>query len=252
MNISIALAVYNEEKNLSRCLSSIVDIADEIIVVDGGSTDGTVSIAKKFNAKIIKTDNPKIFHINKQKALDACSGIWILQLDADEVITQELKKEIITVIQSDSMHNGFFISRRNYFWGYFMKKGGQYPDAVIRLVRRGTAEFPCKSVHEQITVEGNVGTLTHPMEHYSYQTRSSYWKKADIYTSLTAIEIQKDNMNVLMKFLKFCIVKPTVTFFSIYIRHKGFIDRFTGLEFSLYSALHFPWAYYKSLGIKDA
>ena len=92
--ISVALAVYNEEDNLSNCLNSIKDLADEIVIVDGGSTDKTLDIAKKFNAKIIRTGNPQIFHVNKNKAIDAASSDWILQLDADEVVSEELSSEI--------------------------------------------------------------------------------------------------------------------------------------------------------------
>jgi glycosyltransferase involved in cell wall biosynthesis len=99
ITVSVAVAVYNEEKNIARCLSSVADIANEIVVVDGGSTDATVQIAKKYTSHIIVTDNPLIFHINKQKALDACHGDWILQLDADEEITTKLKNEILTVIR---------------------------------------------------------------------------------------------------------------------------------------------------------
>src|SRR3990167_817886 len=99
VTLSVAIAVYNEEKNLESCLLSVESIANEIVVVDGGSTDNTVEIASKFTSHIIKTDNPPIFHINKQKALDACRGEWILQLDADEVVTPELREEILSLIR---------------------------------------------------------------------------------------------------------------------------------------------------------
>lgn len=252
VTLSVAIAVYNEERNLRACLSAITDIADEIVVVDGGSKDATVAIASEFTSHIIHTDNPKIFHINKQKALDACTGNWILQLDADEIITEELKKEIVlTTADEQSAIHGYFIARSNYFWGHFMKKGGQFPDAVIRLVKRGTARFPCKSVHEQIEVIGKVETLLCPMKHYSYLTRSDYWKKADTYTTLTAAELAKTygtTPGVRIRLLAlYGVVKPVFTFLTIYIRHKGFVDGLTGFEFSLYSALHFPWACVKYL-----
>ncbi len=232
------------------CLDAIRDIADELVIVDGGSSDSTVQIAAEYNAHIIQTDNPKIFHINKQKALDACNGIWILQLDADEVIPDDLKREIKQTISKERLTaNGYYIPRSNYFWGHFMKKGGQYPDSVIRLVKKGYASFPCKSVHEQIAIQGDVDTLTHPMKHYSYRTRADYWKKADTYTSLTAIELSKNyGFTVGSKvklLLLYGLLKPIITFMTIYIRHKGFVDGLTGFEFSLYSALHFPWAYIK-------
>src|SRR5476651_1626952 len=96
--ITVALAVFNEEKNLDACLESVKDIADEIVIVDGTSTDKTVEIAKKFNSRVLVTDNPPIFHINKQKAIDMAKNEWILQLDADERVSPELAKEIMNVI----------------------------------------------------------------------------------------------------------------------------------------------------------
>jgi len=96
--LSVVLATFNEEKNISACLSTIKNIADEIIIVDGSSTDKTVTIAREFGAKVIITDNPPIFHINKQKALDEATSEWILQLDADERVSEKLAKEISHVI----------------------------------------------------------------------------------------------------------------------------------------------------------
>ncbi len=251
IHLSLALAVFNEEKNIEACLSSVASIADEIIVVDGGSVDKTVLIARKFHARVIETDNPQMFHINKQKALDASHGNWILQLDADEVIPEDLKREILEVVSDTKTldKNGYFIARRNYFWGHFMKKGGQYPDNVIRLIRKGRGRFPCKSVHEQIEVDGTVGYLNHPMLHYSYRTREDYWKKADIYTTLTAAKLLKAKKQGFLLWLQYCVVKPVSTFFAILVRHKGFMDGLTGFEFSLYSALHFPIAYKKYVGM---
>ncbi len=252
ITLSVALAVFNESKNLRMCLDSIKDIADELIIVDGGSSDNTVAIAKEYHATVIQTDNPKIFHINKQKALDECTCMWILQLDADEVIPEDLKKEIVSTINNEqSTINGYYIPRSNYFWGHFMKKGGQYPDSVIRLVKNGYATFPCKSVHEQILIQGNVGTLLHPMKHYTYRTRADYWKKAHIYTSLTASELKNTYGNTIGAKIRllfiYGLLKPIITFLTIYIRHKGFVDGLTGFEFSLYSALHYTWAYIKYL-----
>ena len=241
----MALAVKNEEQNLASCLSSIQGIADEIIVVDGGSTDKTIEIAKKFNTKVIQTDNPLIFHINKQKALDACQGIWILQLDADEVVTDKLQNEIKEMIKSER-YNGYYIPRKNYFWGHFMRKGGQYPDYVIRLVKRGKAVFPCKSVHEQIEIEGEVGYLKEPLLHYAYKTKNDYWRKADAYTTLTAWKLKQEGIQKnLRNWAVYVVFKPIVTFFTIYIRHKGFVDGWYGLVFAYWSALHFPIAWKK-------
>src|SRR5664279_967941 len=98
-DISVILATFNEEKNLADCLDSVRDIAREIIIVDGSSTDKTVEIAKAYHAKVLVTDNPPIFHINKQKALEMATCEWILQLDADERVSNELAAEIKQIIQ---------------------------------------------------------------------------------------------------------------------------------------------------------
>lgn len=246
MKLSVAIAVFNEEKTLDQCLASVKGWVDEIVVVDGGSTDKTISVAKKYTDKIIETDNPPIFHINKQKALDACRSNWILQLDADEVITQALKAEIQAVVSSTVPYSGYYIPRKNNFWGHFMKKGGQYPDYVIRLIKKGKARLPCKSVHEQIVVDGSVGYLKEPMLHYSYRTSNDYWKKADTYTSLTALFMKEQNEKKSCRnWYVYMIFKPVETFFRIFVRHKGFFDGWYGLVFAYWSSLHYPIAYKK-------
>lgn len=246
MTISVAVATYNEEENLARCLASVADWTDEIVVVDGGSRDRTVAIAKEFGAKVLITENPFIFHINKQKALDACRGGWILQLDADEVVSPELRKEILELMQRKPNENGFYIPRKNFFVGQWLRKGGQYPDYVVRLLRRGKGRFPCQSVHEQIEIDGKIGYLKNPLLHYSYRTISEYWRKADSYISLTALELMdRSESRGATSWVRYFVIKPIVTFFSLYIRHKGFLDGYYGFLFALFSALHHPVAFCK-------
>jgi hypothetical protein len=121
---------------------------------------------------------------------------------------------------------------------------------VIRLINRVKGSFPCKSVHEQIAIDGSVGHLAQPMLHYSYRTRKEYWNKADTYTSLTAKEFQKASVSKTVgSFLLYTVVKPVLTFGSIFLRHKGFVDGLTGFEFALYSGLHWAIAYKKYLSL---
>ncbi|MDP1721715.1 MAG: glycosyltransferase family 2 protein [Candidatus Gottesmanbacteria bacterium] len=262
---SVAIAVYNEEVKLDACLSSVVAWADEIVLVDGGSRDRTLEIAKRYNARIIHSDNPPIFHINKQKALVACRSEWILQLDADEVVTPELREEILNLMRLltfppatlDAKHlragdfrlltpNGYYIPRKNFFCGHWMRKGGQYPDYVIRLVRRGKANFPCKSVHEQISVDGQIGYIINPLLHHSYSSIAEYWYKANSYIALQAQEMKHQKLSVnLVTWFVYNAVKPSVTFILLYVRHKGFLDGYWGLLFALFSALHHPLAYWR-------
>lgn len=277
MKLSVALATYNEESNLAKCLSSVSTWADEIVIVDGGSTDGTVTIARQFSARVIETDNPPIFHINKQKALDACQGEWILQLDADEIVPPELAAEIRTVItlsdrviekrprdqkkqrlferhqklieHRDGKIGGkigeiaaFFIPRRNYFLGKPMTYAGMYPDGVIRLVKRGITRFPQGSVHEQIQVDGKVSWLTNDLVHYSNPTLGRYIAGADKYTDLLASRIKGRGFFTMCSYV---FLLPLFTFLNLYVRHKGILDGFRGFLFSFFSALHYPVAYIK-------
>jgi (heptosyl)LPS beta-1,4-glucosyltransferase len=247
IKLSVALATYNEEKNLTSCLEAVKDWVDEIIVVDGASTDKTREIAKKHGAKVIKTTNKPIFHINKQMAIDACRGEWILQLDADEIVDKDLKEEILTIVNKESKYEAFAIKRKNFFLGRWLSKGGQYPDRVIRFFKKGKAFLPCRSVHEQMEVpSGKIGRLSGHLLHYPYSDFGEYLIKFNRYTELTAKEYQ-DNPQIKPTIWHYIIIelRAMIEFFSRYLRHKGFLDGFPGLVFALFSALHYPVAFIK-------
>lgn len=284
IQLSVALATHNEEEFLEDCLKSVAPIADEINIVDGSSIDKTPEIGRKYHAKVIVTDNPSIFHINKQKALDLCRGEWILQMDADERLSPELREEIKKVIAMDTeglknyqqsfpdkLRNlfqrhqklleerdgkiggdsgpftAFFIPRLNYFLGRYMRYGGIYPDGVIRLIKNKKGHFPCKSVHEQITIEGRVGWLQNNLFHVPDQTFERYLYRFNTYTDLEARAITGG-------FFPNIFVKPLTDhnqgFLTLYFRHKGFKEGFPGFVWALFSGLHFPIAYFKSLDVK--
>lgn len=246
MKLSVVLATYNEEKNIGACLRSIKSIADEMIVVDGRSTDKTVAEAKKLGAKVYEVENRAMFHTNKQTALQKATGDWVLQLDADERVDEELKTSIQQVIKTNPQKAGFYLKRKNFFLGRWLKKGGQYPDPVIRLVRRGQARFPQQSVHEQIEVDGSVGTLEGHLLHYTAPTFDRYLRNANRYTSLTAQELKESRVSLsFISWLNYVVVKPTATFLKLYLRHKGFLDGFPGFVFALFSGLHWPIAFMK-------
>lgn len=281
--ISVVLATYNEEKNIGKCLEAVKDWAAEIIIVDGTSTDKTVEIAKQYNATVLIKDNPPIFHINKQKAIDMAKYEWILQLDADEIVSPTLAKEMEKVIEMDSEelekyqqslpkrkvylkhqqlleardgrigtgegnYNAFFLPRLNFFLGKYLRYGGVYPDGVIRLIRKDKAYLPCKDVHEQIAVEGKVGWLQHDLIHMADPAFERYLARNSRYINLIKDELRRDKIgkNPLVA-LNFFIVKPLHWFFLTQIRHKGILDGFPGIIFSLFSALRFPRAYWRYL-----
>ncbi|NCS97953.1 MAG: glycosyltransferase family 2 protein [Candidatus Pacebacteria bacterium] len=249
--LSVVLAIYNEEQNLARCLDSVKLIADEIVVVDGSSTDNSVEIAKKYTKKIIETTNKSNFHINKQMAMDAATGDIVLQLDADEVVDDDLAnyiKQLKNDIKEGTTptDSAWWIPRKNLFLGSYLTKGGQYPDSVIRLYLKGKARLPQKDVHEQMEVEGSIGTANGHLIHYSNPTFADYLRKFNTYTSFTAEKLHKKHTTIsFTTSLDYLVKKPLVTFFSIYARHRGYVDGIPGFMFALMSSLHFPIAYIK-------
>jgi glycosyltransferase involved in cell wall biosynthesis len=284
--LSIVLATFNEENNLSDCLESVKDLGDEIVIVDGSSQDLTVEIAKKFDAKIHITDNPPIFHINKQKALDLAKNEWILQLDADERVSLPLKKEIIKILKSTEKeledyqtelpnhklfkkhqkliehrdgkigtqgpYVAFFIPRLNYFLGRYLRYGGVYPDGVIRLIKKNKAHFPCVSVHEQIAVNGKVGWLQNPLYHKDSPTFRRYLERNKRYIDLISQELKTNKLKPNpFNAIKYLLILPVYWFILTFIRHKGFLDSWQGFLFSFFSSLRFPRAYLKYLKKSD-
>lgn len=247
VKLSVALAVFNEEHNLSDCLTSIKGIADEIVIVDGGSTDQTVERARQFGASVIIEENRPNFHINKQHAIDSCHGDWILQLDADERVSPMLASEINSVINNSSSCDAYYLKRRNYFLGRWMNKGGMYPDPVIRLFRRGKARLPQKTVHELMEVTGSLCWLNNDLLHIADPHFSRYLLRSDRYTTLQADEWFKEGKigTGLFDILLYLLLKPFGRFCSIYFRHKGLLDGFPGFVFAWYSGLHLASSYVK-------
>lgn len=247
--LSIALAVYNEEDNLGPCLESVKDIASEIVIVDGASTDKTVEVASRYGARIIPETNKTNFHINKQLAIDACTSEWILQLDADERVSSMLAAEIKSLIEADlsTAADAYYLKRRNYFLGRWMNKGGMYPDPVIRLFKKGRAHLPQASVHELMKVDGTTKWLVNDLLHIADPSFARYLMRSNRYTTLQAEEWLKEGKLGTSNWaiLHHMLWMPLVRFFTIYLRHKGFQDGFPGFVFALYSGLHVASSYVK-------
>ena len=249
VNLSIVLATHNEEKNIGECLRLVKNWCKEIIVVDGGSGDKTVTIAKNLGAKVLIVPNLANFHINKQKAIDLATSDWILQLDADERVEEKLKLKIIQVIKNGTF-DGYWIPRKNHFLGRFLMKGGVYPDYTMRLYRRGKGKLPQKDVHEQAYVEGEVGYLKTPLIHMSDVNFQRYLLRWNRYTDLIAGDLLTRQFNLVITGINYLIIKPIFWFLNIYVRHKGFMDSWQGFVFAFFSGLRFPMAFIKYLNKK--
>ncbi len=252
MKLSIAVATYNEQSNIKDFILNVKDIASEIIIVDGSSTDRTAETAKKLGAKVFKTTNKPMFHINKQLAIDKTGSDWILQLDADERLNSAIKKEILETIKKKDGKDAYFLPRKNFFLGRFLKKGGQYPDYKLRLFKKDKAFLPCKSVHEEMTVTGTVGYLKNDLLHFTAPNFSRYLTNSNRYTDLTAREYLAKNIKIgYPSLFNYLFIKPSILFLKIYLRHKGFQDGLPGFIFATFSALHVPISYIKYWQIKQ-
>ena len=256
--ISVVLATHNEEANMASCLEAVQPFATEIIIADGESTDKTLEIAKKYNAKVIKTTNKPNFHINKQMAMDKAKSELVLQLDADEVVDNNLANWIKHIAQTyyenpnSIKEKAWFIKRKNYFLGRFLKKGGQYPDPVIRFYVNGYAKLPQKDVHEQMTVNGEVGTADGHLLHYSNPTFQTFLRKWNQYTSLKASQLNETHEKIsFLNTLKYGVWLPKKTFLLLFLRHKGFQDGLAGFVFALMSGLYHLVSYLKLWELKE-
>ncbi|MEW6555806.1 MAG: glycosyltransferase family 2 protein [Elusimicrobiota bacterium] len=224
--ISISIIGHNEEKNIGQCLESI-KWADELIFVDCASTDKTVEIVKKYTTKIFYKENNPNLNVNKQFGIEQCNGDWILYLDPDEIITDELRNEILSVISHrSSVISGYFIPRKNFYFGRFLKFGGKYPDYQLRLFKKGFAKFPCEHVHERIYIDSKIAKLKSAILHYPYQNISDMLKKSDFYTSRKAEYMFKQNKKHSILFI---ISFSKLKFFRSFILKFGFLDGFVGL-----------------------
>jgi glycosyltransferase involved in cell wall biosynthesis len=264
--LSVVIITYNEEANIARTLESVQPLVrdgrGEIIVVDSGSIDRTVEIAKSFGAKVF-IEKWKGFAAQKNLAIDKAGGDWILSLDADEEVDRDLQSLIGHVTPEWKPHprkelleafgfpmatpdtNGYWMRRRNKFMGRWMEHGGLWPDPKLRLFRRRTGRFEDRLVHEDIAVEGKIGTFRDgALIHYSYPTLSDYIDHMNRYSSLGAeMEVAKGKVRFSIANI---VLRPILTFIYNYILRLGFLDGREGLLLHLYHAVYVSWKYAKA------
>jgi len=239
MRLSVIIITKNEEKNIRVCLDSVA-WAEEIIVLDSGSTDATVKICKQYTDKVYETDWIG-FGPQKNRALNYASGDWVLSLDADEWITPELKAEILTAMQKHGSYAAFEIPRLSSYCGQYMRHSGWWPDYVTRLGLRGKARFIERRIHERMIIDGNVGRLSNPIMHASYKDLEHVLTKLNQYST--------DNADVLLaegkkSSLSKAFLHGLWSFIHTYIVHAGFLDGRMGFILAVYNA---EGTYYKYL-----
>lgn len=222
--ISVAIITHNEEKNIKDALES-VKWADEIAVVDSFSTDRTKDICLEYTDKVFSFEWTG-FSEQKNKAVSLTTHPWVLVLDADERITEGLKKEMIEVINNKDSFDGYYLPRRNYFAGRWIKHGGWWPDYTVRLFKREKGYFEPREVHEAIKINGTTGYLKNPLEHYTYKDVDDYLKRMQKYSALAAKELFKQGRRAGIFDI---VLKPVATFFRMYFLQMGILDGFYGI-----------------------
>jgi glycosyltransferase involved in cell wall biosynthesis len=268
VTLSIVLITFNEESNLPRTLASVKPLIEngqgEIIIVDSGSTDRTVEIAKSFGARVL-LEPWKGFAAQKNSAIDKATGDWILSLDADEEISPAMREFLLLALfgqnkgEFANFQGGMIFARRNYFLGCALRHGGFYPDPKLRLFRHGCARFEERAVHEDLRLTKGAEyrpAMYYPMGapieilHHAYPTLSNYIEHMNRYSTLGA------EMAVAKGYRGFSfidiVLRPIATFTYNYIFRLGFLDGREGLLLHLYHSVYVSWKYAKAWELSRA
>ncbi|PSH04897.1 MAG: glycosyltransferase family 2 protein [Acidobacteria bacterium] len=245
--LSVAMVACNEEANVARTLSSVINLADEIIFVDSGSTDRTLEIASSFGPKVKIFHEPwKGFPRQKNSAIDKATGDWILLLDADESLTPELQAEIAAILSGQAETPrpapvAYRIARRNYQFGRWIRHGGHYPDPKRRLMRKGAGRVEDCPVNEELQIPGLVGDLHSDLIHHAHSSIADYIEHANRYSSLGA-EMKAPRGFSLLNI----VLNPFFTFIYNYFFRLGFLDGAEGLLLHLYHSTYVSLKYAKA------
>jgi glycosyltransferase involved in cell wall biosynthesis len=247
VTLSVVLITQDEEANLPGTLESVMPLVrdgkGEIIVVDSGSTDRTLEIARTYGAKIF-SEPWKGFAGQKNSAMDKASCDWVLQLDADEGLEPELAAEIAQAIGANSSLVGYWIPRKNFFLGRWIRHGGFYPDPKLRLIRRGAGRFEEYGAHPTIKANGPTGRLKHALVHNAYPTLRGYINHMNSYSSSGAqVAVEKGHGRFSFPNI---VIRPLLTFVYNYFFRLGFLDGRQGLLLHLYHSVYVSWKYAKA------
>ncbi len=237
--LSVIIIALNQEANIGDCLAS-VSFADEIVVVDTGSTDRTVELARAYTDRVLTTDWQG-FGRTKNYALDQARGDWVFSLDTDERVPPALQAEILATVAAGGPLDGYRVARKNYFCGRWIRHLGWYPDYTLRLFRRGRGRFRDREVHEEVVVDGPLGTLKTPLEHYSYRSVSDYVARMDRYARLAAQELAKAGRRPCPGELFF---RPLLSFFHLYFIRLGFLEGTPGYTLAVLMSMYKFLKYY--------
>jgi len=233
--ISSVIITLNEENNIRECLESL-KWTDEIIIIDSHSKDRTVEIAKEYAAKIMITDELS-FSKKRNLAFENAVYDWIIWIDADERVPDELKQEILNVTSNDMNRlDAYHINRRSFFINRFINHCGWYPDYTLRLFKRKLdLRFDESRVHEKLDYQGDPGKLKNDIIHYTDKDFEHYIKKLNSYTTSSSLDLKERGQKANIFDI---IFRPVFTFIKMYFLRLGFVDGYTGLVLCTLSGIH--------------
>lgn len=240
----MAVVTLNEEANIEACLES-VSWADEIVILDSGSTDRTVEICRRYTDKVFTQDWTG-YASQKNAAFDLAGRDWILSLDADERLTPALADEIREMLEHARPDlDGYYLPFKVYYKDKWLRHGGFYPEKHLRLFRRGRGRFGDRAVHEAIKVDGRIGTLKHHVEHYTYRSVSDYISRMETYSSLSAQEYFQAGRRIGPVGIS---GHALFTFAKMYLIKLGFLDGYEGF---LMAGLYSVYTYVKYAKLRE-
>jgi len=228
--LTVIIITRNEEANIRACLESVA-WADEIVVVDSGSSDATVEICRELGAKVYVHDWQG-FGIQKNRALSYAKQDWIFSIDADERVTPELRSQLVKAIEGDG-EDGFYVPRLSQFCGRFIRHSGWYPDYVLRLFRRTKGHFSDDIVHERVILAGTAAKLSSPLLHYSYLNKADVKRKTEQYAKAGAMQMHKSGKTAT---LADAPLRAGWAFIRTYCMRLGFLDGIAGFNIALMNA----------------
>jgi glycosyltransferase involved in cell wall biosynthesis len=245
-SLSVVLITLNEAANLPRSLAS-VRWAGEILIVDSGSSDATVDLAREAGARVFQ-EPWRGFGPQKNAAISHATGDWILSLDADEEVSPELAAEIQALLAADPPFAAYRIPRLNHFLGRPLRHGGYWPDPKLRLFRRGAARFQDRAVHESLETGVPVGRLRYPLIHHCYPTLEDYIEHMNRYSTAGAAMLVSAGRapHSLPALVWSAVLNPIATFIYNYIFRAGFLDGREGLLQHLNHSVYIHWKYAKA------
>lgn len=228
--VSAALITRDAQAHLADCLAALA-WCDEIVVVDGGSRDATLQICTDAGARVIHAPDWPGFGPQKNRAIEACSGDWIFAVDADEVCTPALQRELLATIAT-TRADALSLPRRSSFCGHWMRHGGWWPDRVTRVFRRGRARYSDDLVHERLIVDGAVHEIAEPLLHYTYDSFEQALAKLDRYSTAGA---QMAHARGKRATPLTALLRGGWAFFRTYVLRLGVLDGWAGLMLALYN-----------------